>query len=225
MATVENDVAPLVAGDKLTADEFLRRWEAMPLVKRAELIGGVVYVPSPVTAEHGDLEVLVGTWLAVYASATAGCRASSNATWLMLGDVPQPDATLRILPEFGGQSSLREGYLDGAPELAGEICRSSTAYDLHQKLDLYQSAGVKEYVAALVREQEVRWHRLVRRLYRVMPVPADGVLRSTVFPGLWLHAPSLLAGDMPRVLATLQEGLGSPEHEAFVARLARRRRR
>src|SRR3954467_11172818 len=78
MATVEQEVPPLVRGDFLSRDEFLRRWEAMPEVKRAELIKGVVYMPSPVSPRHGDTENEVGTWLGVYTASTPGCRGSNN---------------------------------------------------------------------------------------------------------------------------------------------------
>jgi Uma2 family endonuclease len=225
MSTAEKAVPPLAAGDKLTRAEFLRRWEAMPKVKKAELIGGIVYLPSPLSREHAVVDCRIAVWLGTYAASTPGCEPGSNATWLMQDDAPQPDNDLRILPEFGGRSTLEQRYAAGAPELAAEVCLSSAAYDLHQKRRLYQAAGVREYVAVLLHEQEVRWHRLVRRAYRVLPVPADGVVRSVVFPGLWLNVPALLEGDMAAVLDTLRRGLDSPEHAAFVARLARRRQR
>jgi Uma2 family endonuclease len=223
MAAVDQEVQALVAGDFLSREEFLRRWEAMPHVKRAELIGGIVYMPPPLSWEHGTMENRVAGWLAVYVAFTPICEAGNNATWLMREDAPQPDIALRLLPEYGGQSQLQGRYPSGAPEFLAEVCLSSTAYDLHQKLELYQGAGVKEYLAVLLREREVRWHRLVGGRFEVVPAPADGVYRSAVFPGLWLHGGALLAGDLARVLATLQEGLSSPEHAAFVEQLARRR--
>ncbi|HZY87772.1 MAG TPA: Uma2 family endonuclease [Gemmataceae bacterium] len=223
MATVGQEVPPLVPGDFLSRDEFLRRWEAMPHVKRAELIGGVVYMPSPVSMLHGDTEHHVGTWLGVYEASTPGCRGSNNATWLMGEEAPQPDLSLRVLPEYGGQSAMQGRYASGAPEFLAEVCISSTAFDLHQKLELYQEAGVREYLAVLMREREVRWHRLAGDFFSVVPAPTDGVYRSTMFPGLWLDAPALLAGDLARVLAVLGEGTRSPEHAAFVAQLAARR--
>jgi hypothetical protein len=91
------------------------------------------------------------------------------------------------------------------------------------KLSLYEQAGVNEYVAVLVSEQEVRWHRLVAGAYQVIPAPPDGVLRSQVFPGLWLDGAALLHHDSARLLATLHQGLASPEHQAFVASLAQQR--
>jgi Uma2 family endonuclease len=224
MATVGQEVPPLVPGDFLSRDEFLRRWEAMPHVKRAELIRGVVYMPSPLRAEHGISDNDIGTWLGVYRAETPGCSAMNNATWLMgEGSAPQPDTSLRILPEFGGQSRTEGGYAAGAPEFLAEDCLSSTAFDLHQKLEVYQEAGVREYLAVLLREREVRWHRLVGAHFEVVPAPADGVHRSVAFPGLWLDAAALLAGDLARVLAVLNDGLRSPEHAAFVAQLAARR--
>jgi hypothetical protein len=225
MPTVQQDVPLLEQGDFLSRDEFLRRWEAMPNLKRAELIRGVVYMPSPLSFEHGDMDSQVGSWLGVYAASTPGCRPSTNATWLMTEDSsPQPDNTLRILPEFGGRTRVEGRYGAGVPEFLAEVCLSSVAYDLHQKLDLYQEAGVQEYLAVLIHEHEIRWHRLAGDRYEVVPARSDGVYRSAVFPGMWLDAPALLANAMARVLAVLNDGIRSPEHQQFVEQLAARRR-
>jgi Uma2 family endonuclease len=223
MATVEQDIPPLVPGDKLARDEFLRRWEAMSQVKKAELIGGIVYMPSPLSIAHAVMDNHISVFVGIYAASTPGCQAGNNATWLMLEDSPQPDTYLRIHPEYGGKSGTEGRYAKGAPEFVAETCLSRTAYDLHQKFDLYQEAGVDEYLAVLLREREVRWHRLGDGAYQVVPVPEDGILRSDVFPGLWLHAPALLDDNMAQVLATLALGLNSSEHAEFVARLARNR--
>ena len=220
---VEREVPPLVRGDFLSRDEFLRRWEAMPHVKRAELIRGVVYMPSPVSTQHGDMEHHVGTWLGVYEAASPGCRGSNNLTWMMGEEAPQPDLSLRILPEYGGQSHMEGRYAAGAPEFLAEVCISSTAYDLHQKMEVYQEAGVREYLAVLMREREVRWHQWTDGRFEVVAAPEDGVYRSIIFPGLWLDAAALLAGDLARVLSVLQDGLRTPEHQQFIEQLATRR--
>jgi hypothetical protein len=225
MATIsEQRVPPLVAGDKLTRAEFMRRWEADPEIKKAELIGGLVYMASPVTAEHGDMEGDVGHWLGAYKVATPGTASGHNSTSFILEDAPQPDLNLRILPEYGGRSWVEDRYLCGVPELLVEICRSSAAYDLHVKLDLYQLAKVPEYLAILLFEQEIRWHVLVEGAYQLMPAISDGIWRSKIFPGLWLDGRSLLAGDMSGVLGKLQEGLQSPDHLKFLEDLSRARK-
>src|SRR5262245_32656941 len=176
MSTVEVVVPELRAGDFLNRDEFLRRWEAMPELKRAELIRGVVYMPLPVGPIHGITETNVATWLGMYKVHTPGCAAGSNTTWLMLvGEAPQPDTCLWVLPEHGGRARKRRGRLEGAPEFLAEVCVSRTAYDLHQKLEVYQEAGVQEYLAVLMQEHEVRWHRLSRRRLKVVPAPVEGV--------------------------------------------------
>ncbi len=223
MSTVEQEVPTLVAGDKLTRDEFLRRWDAMPKVKFAELIGGVVYMPSPLSRDHGVPDFHVGAWLSYYAAFTPGCEGGNNTTWLMREDSPQPDVYLRLLPEYGGQSATAGPYPQGAPEFLAEICLSSAAHDLREKFDLYQEAGVREYLAFLVREKEIRWHRLVNGVFQVAAPDADGVLRSGVFPGLWLDVAALLAGDMAKVFTVLTQGLNTPEHGEFVVRLRRGR--
>ena len=224
MATVGQPVPPLLAGTRLPREEFLRIWEAHPEIKRAELIGGIVYVPSPLSVDHGDMEGEVGGWLMHYKSQTPGTATGHNTTSFILDDTLQPDLSLRILPEYGGRSRIDDHYLAGIPELLVEVCRSSIAYDLHQKFDLYQAAGIPEYLAILMYEQEIRWHILVDGAYHLLPPDSAKIWRSQVFPGLWLDGPALLAGDSARILAKLDEGLQSTEHQAFVEKLARSRR-
>src|SRR5262249_44095470 len=151
-------VPPLCPGDKLTRAEFLRRWEAHPEIKKAELIGGSVFMPSPVSLEHGDIHLDVGGWLFTYKLATPGTAGGDNTTSLLLKDAPQSDLNLRILPEYGGSSREEDKYMGGRPELLAEICASSASYDLHDKLKLYETARIPEYLAVLLYEKKVRWH-------------------------------------------------------------------
>jgi hypothetical protein len=221
MATVEEHVLPLAAGMRLTRAEFLRRWELHPEIKSAELIGGRVYVPSPLSLDHGKVDRIIALWLGTYQANTPRTDGGDNMTTVLLEDCPQPDHVLYILPECGGKSWVEDKYLAGPVELAAEVCLSSTSYDLNVKYDLYEAAGVQEYLAILMYDQEIRWHTLVNGRYQILPPDADGIWRSRVFPGLWLDSKALLKRDMPRVLAVLQGGLASPEHQAFVELLAR----
>jgi Uma2 family endonuclease len=134
---------------------------------------------------------------------------------------PQPDALLRIDEFCGGQSRISEDdYLEGAPELIVEIAASSASYDLHDKLRAYRRNGVREYLVWLTQEQAFRWYGLVEGEYVLQQPDDQGILRSRVFPGLQLAVEALLAGDMQRVLAVLQEGMGSEAHRLFVQTLA-----
>jgi len=224
MATAAQvSVPPLAAGDKLTREEFLRRWEAHPEIKNAELIGGMVFMSSAVSVEHGESDGVVGAWLGVYKAATPGTAFGHNTTSFILGDLPQPDVYLRILAEFGGKSWVEGKYLHGIPELLTEVSYSSASYDLHLKLDLYQAAKIPEYLVVLLYEREIRWHILVNDRYQPMAPDVDGLWRSRSFPGLWLDGTALLSGDLRQVLARLQEGLQSPEHQRFVTELAARK--
>jgi len=210
----------LVTGERLTVEEFLRRWEELPELKNAELIDGVVYVPSPVSLNHASLDFLIHWWLAHYAHATPGCKGGSNGTWLMSGSAPQPDAYLRILPSHGGQSG-NEGPLGaGAPELAVEICVTSTEVDFGPKLALYQLAGVWEYITVEQFGQRMIWRVLENGAYVAQTLPADGIVRSRVFPGLWLDLAAFWADDGAKMLAVLNAGLASQDHRDFVAQLA-----
>jgi Uma2 family endonuclease len=218
-------VPPLQAGDRLTRAEFERRYRAMPHVRKAELIEGVVYMPSPVSNEgHSSPHFDLTTVLGVYRSQTPGVQGGDNGTILLdLDNEPQPDAFLRILPQYGGQSRDCDGYVDGAPELIAEIAASSASYDLHDKLKAYRRNGVCEYVVWRVWDREIDWFVLRAAAYERLLPTAGGVLRSEVFPGLWLDDGALIAGDLARAIAIVQQGLASAEHAEFAARLQRSR--
>jgi len=210
----------LVTGERLTVDEFLRRWDELPDLKKAELIDGTVYVPSPVSIEHGTLDVLIHWWLASYAQATPGCQVGSNSTWLMSGSAPQPDTFLRILPSHGGQSRNKRQYGAGAPELVVEICITSAEVDFGPKLALYQRSGVQEYITVELFGRRMIWRVLENGVYVGQTLPADGIVRSRVFPGLWLDVVAFWQGDNAKMLTALNAGLVTDEHRNFVARLA-----
>jgi len=222
MSTAEQITQPLVSGEELSREEFMRRWEALPNVKFAELLEGVVYMPSPLSRAHGSQDNVAGVWLGYYAGFTPGCEASNQETWLMLRDAPQPDCCLLIKPEYGGQSGLERGYGSGAPELIVEVAVSSAARDLGLKLRLYRKAGVQEYITVLVQRSLVIWRRLVAGEWVELQPDAAGLLRSVVFPGLWLDPAALLRKDIPRLTAVLRQALKSPEHRRFVETLAKK---
>jgi Uma2 family endonuclease len=217
-------VPPLESGDRLTRAEFERRYAAMPHVKKAELVEGVVYMPSAVRAkQHAEPHSHIVTWLGVYAAATPGVMLADNATVrLDLDNEVQPDALLRLPEELGGRSRLSDDdYVEGAPELIAEIAASSASYDLHDKLKVYRRSGVQEYVVWQVYENKLSWFHLHEGEYIPLMPDAEGVIHSLVFPGLRLAPRAMVAGDLAGVLATLQGGIASPAHEAFVKRLNR----
>lgn len=220
--TTDSQKTPeLRAGDRLTREEFERRYRAMPHVNKAELIEGVVYMPSPVCNEdHGAPHFDVIGWLSVYRAQTPGTQGGDNSTLrLDLDNAPQPDAFLRILPQFGGQSRTSDdGYVEGAPELVAEVSASTVSYDLHDKLNAYRRNGVKEYIVWRVWDREIDWFMLREGRYEKQPL-TDGVYRGEVFPGLWLEPASLVQGNLARVLQVLQQGLATPDHADFVERM------
>jgi Uma2 family endonuclease len=204
----------------MTREEFHRIYEQMPEGFEAELIGGIVYVASPLKRRHGTNHLPLGTLFFTYESQSPGVESGDNTT-ILLGEEaePQPDLYLRILPEFGGQSqSTPDDYVAGPPELIAEIAHSSRAIDLHAKRDDYARHGVLEYLVVCLRERQLRWFDLQANQERLPD--ADGIFRIRTFPGLWIHGEALLARDYPRLMAALEQGLATPEHAAFVRRLA-----
>ena len=223
-AYVQQHIPPLEAGDHVDQPTFHERYKAMPSAFRAELIAGVVIVPSPLSPGHGFYHALVMGWLVNYGIATPGTKAGDNMTTI-LGETsePQPDGALIIDPASGGQTGLSEdGYLTGPPELIVEVASSSASIDLHAKHRDYEQAGVLEYVVVVLRQGVIRWFVLQDGTYQELSADADGIFRSRVFPGLWLHANALLQLDGVTVMDVLRQGLATPEHAAFVQRLRER---
>ena len=216
-------IFPLKHGERLTRDEFERRYDAMPHLKKAELIKGVVYMPEPVRTDiHARPHARIITWLGVYCSATPGVDFGDNATVRLDSDnEPQPDALLRIEEEYGGNSRIdSDGYVEGAPELIVEVVGTSADYDLHEKLQTYRCIGVAEYVVWRTKDKRIDWFQLIEGEYVPLTPDSNGVIESQVFPGLRLAVAALLEGHLALVLSELQKGLSTPEHAAFIAGLS-----
>jgi len=220
-------IPPLQPGDRLTRAEFERRYDATPNLKKAELIEGVVIMPPPVSQEgHSSPHFDLIGWLSAYRNATPGVEGGDNGSLrLDLDNMPQPDAFLRILESCGGQSRIdAEGYVEGAPELVAEVAATSASYDLHAKMNVYRRHGVKEYVVWRTFDRAIDYFILCDGRYDALAPSARGVFQSKVFPGLWLDAANLVAGNLQKVAAVVQKGIASPKHAAFVNRLKKSNR-
>jgi Uma2 family endonuclease len=215
---------PLVNGDRLTRDEFERRYRAMPGVKKAELIEGVVYMPSPVRFEaHSKPHAILGAWLVYYASKTPGLLGfGDNGTVRLDNDnEPQPDLFLLLPVKLGGHAKVDDDdYISGPPALVCEVAASSVSIDLHYKKTAYRRNGVQEYLVWRTEESVIEWFSLQGGDFIPLQPEADGTLRSRIFPGLWLIPASLIASDLPAVFRSLDQATSTPEHAEFVKRLA-----
>ncbi|MCF2150841.1 Uma2 family endonuclease [Desmonostoc muscorum LEGE 12446] len=216
-------IPPLESGDRLTRQEFEHRYTAMPHIKKAELIEGIVYVASPLRFNsHGKPHANLIGWLWNYKIATPGVELGDNATVrLDLDNEPQPDVVLLINETLGGQARISDDdYIEGAPELIAEVAASSAANDLHDKKKVYRRNGVKEYIVWRILENQVDWFCLENGEYISLEPDINNVIKSRIFPGLWLDIQALCTGEMTKVLTVLQEGLSSTEHAQFVQSLA-----
>ena len=211
---------PLRAGERLDQPTFHARYEAMPSGTRAELIGGVVHMPSPVSNHHGQPHDDLATCLGLYRAKTPGIGTSVSGTTILGDDSePQPDAFMRV--QVGGQTRLdAQGYVVGCPELVCEVANSTADYDLRAKRLDYERYGAGEYFALIVPQGRLVWFVRVGDRLVETPPDGDGIYRSRVFPGLWIDAAALLGGNAGRLLDVLIQGLATPEHAAFAAALA-----
>jgi Uma2 family endonuclease len=211
-------IPPLKDGERLNSEEFERRYDAMANLRKAELIDGVVHVPSPVRQRRhsGPQFTLIG-WLFNYRARTPGLEGGDNpSVRLDLGSMPQPDCLLFVSPEYGGQAKIdADDYVSGGPDLVAEIAASSARDDVTAKFELYKRHSVREYLAWRVIDREIDWFVLREGQFEKLSPSDDGILRSTIFPGLWLDPHALLNDDCAALLDVLERGLESPEHAAF----------
>ena len=215
-------VLPLRNGEHLSREEFERRWDVTPGLRMAELIEGIVFMPPPTSTTHSNSHDALHHWLSLYARSTPGVKSSITPS-LRLDNKNefQPDCVLRIAsPRLGSSRVAADDYLEGAPELVAEVAVSSSDYDAHEKLDVYERIGVQEYLLWEVLDSRIEWRRLEGGEFVRLTERADGVHGSRVFPGLRLDLRALLAGDERKVARVLERGMKSAEHAAFVKRLA-----
>lgn len=219
-------IPPLENGDFLTREEFERRYDAMPHLKKAELIEGIVYMASPVRiTNHGSSHAKMITWLGNYWAGTPGIELGDNSTVRLNKDNEvQPDALLRI--KSGGQSTIsEEGYIEGAPELIVEIAASNASIDLHKKLDIYCRHQVQEYIVWRVDDGKIDWFRLQEDKYILKLEPnSEGMICSEVFAGLWLDISAMLAGKLARVIEGVKQGLLTAQHQEFTRNLQKKKK-
>lgn len=205
MTTIVRSTAsclPLESGDRLTRDEFERRYETRPEIKKAELVEGVVYVASPVRiTQHGRPHSFMNFWLAAYVATHPECDLADNGTVrLDPHNELQPDV---MLFKTGPERIDEDDYLVVAPELVVEISASSASYDLGPKMEAYRRNGVREYVVWQILEERIDWFRLADGSYQPV-APAGGIIESAEFPGLRLNVPAMLLGDLRAVQAALR---------------------
>lgn len=206
MATATNLHPTLENGDRLTREEFHRRYELRPDIRKAELLRGVVHVASPTRlGAHADPHSLMALWLRAYEATTPGVRVGIEGTVYLDDDGEvQPDAFLFWLPPHLSRArETADDYVEGAPDLVVEISASSASYDLHDKKDAYRRAGVREYIPWRVLDNAIDWFRLQGAEYVRVEPDAAGIIESAVFPNLRLNVPAMLAGDTATVLAAL----------------------
>lgn len=217
---------PLENGEHLDQKTFHERYAAMPEKIKAELIGGRVYImASPVLVPHSGAHSLLVLWLGNYHLSTPGTQVLANASTILGDDSePQPDISLRVLPEFGGQTRVDEGWLTGAPELVVEVASATESYDLHEKRAVYAEHNIREYLVYAARQRRVYWWTRGDRGFFELAADEAGVFKSVVYPGLWLDAQALVLEDAEKMNRTLQQGLATSEHAAFVSELALKRK-
>lgn len=221
MVTSDSAIPRLENGDQFTRDEFERRYDAMPNLKKADLIEGVVYLGTPVRFRYGQHHANLMGWLGYYVAKTPRLElANSGSNRLDNDNMPQPDAMLLLPRSAGSAASIdKDDYVSGAPDLVCEVAASNVSLASGRKLDVCRRSGVREYLVVRVEDQAIDGFQLRAGRYDPIQPGDDGVLRSGAFPGLWLDPAALLSGDLPKLFALIDQAASEADHQQFVASL------
>jgi len=220
-------VPPLENGDHLSQPEFHRRYLEMPEVKKAELIEGIVYMPSPVSLNHLSPHYKLITLLGAYSLTIPQLISGDNGTVILDNkNEVQPDIMLAISESAGGSSKIvtrtennqAMQYLVGAPEFVAEIAASSVSIDLHTKREVYERIGVRNYLVWLTQDNAMRLMSLTNG--QLIEVQHDEpVLSIESMPGLRINRAAILKGDLAAAMKTVTDAAASEEAVAFRKRL------
>jgi Uma2 family endonuclease len=172
-----------------------KEWELKP-GERFELIDGVAYAMAGPNTEHQQLSMVLSAKLFNYFEGKP-CRPFAAPFDVRLfyeedetdDTVVQPDLVVVCEPEKLG----KEGYR-GAPSLVIEILSpSNTAIEMYRKLELYRSAGVKEYWIIDPEQKLVEIYRLNGDRYESYILHMGDTVQSTLFPGLAIPLETIFA--------------------------------
>ena len=204
MTAIVCNPVPLESGDRLSRDEFHRRYSLRPDLKKAELVEGVVYVASPVRIEqHGEPHTLLAGWAFTYGVTHPEVRIATDTT-VRFDERNEVQPDLFLFNPARADAIRDDGYFHGPPDLVVEVAASSAAYDLHAKKAVYEQFGVPEYVVWDVEGGRVLWFVLESGAYSELTPAKNGIFESRQFPGLRLDTKALLEGDRKKLVAAIR---------------------
>jgi Uma2 family endonuclease len=191
-----------------TVDDF---FTLIPEGQKADLINGVIYVASPDTPRHNEVESLVQVVLDGFASAhrLGKVYVSRVAFELSRIDSPEPDVAFVATEHL---DRVKEGKVIGPPDIAVEVVsRWSKSRDYGVKLRQYESAGVRENWLIDGRARSATFYQLREGRFVPAALERDRIFRSEVVPGFWLDVDWLFADPLPNKFECLKQVLaGDP---------------
>ncbi len=201
----ESLVLPKVApGDRMTDDEF---FQFAPEDRKAELIGGILVMPSPAYLPHEDRQGFLITVLRAFVrhQRLGIVLGSHTAVHLQNGETYEPDG---LFVSAERASIVRREGVFGAPDLVIELLSPGTAnYDWGIKRRVYAQSGVRELW--LIDPNGLDGSAFFQRDESGLKEVSiqDNVLQSLAVPGFYLRADWLWpeSGDLPDEVGVLKE--------------------
>jgi len=216
-------VRPLQGGERMRRNEFERRFDATPGLKRAELVEGTVWIPPQMgEVRYGSARMALIGLIGSYCAATPGVSGGAHGhIRLDAVNMPQPDVSVHLGKAYGGQSRIdADGYLEGAPEFVADVVRQRAEWPTG-RVEALRRNGVREFAVWRVDDCLIDWFVVRDGKQERLEMGADGVYRSRVLPGLWVDPVALLTDERARAMAVMRQGIASPEQGEFIERLKR----
>jgi Uma2 family endonuclease len=185
-----------------TFDDFCA---LVPDGEKADLIDGVIYMPSPDNLQAARLFSWLFRLLSEFVEARDLGEVYPLRVAFRLDDGAAPEPDIGFLSKRNLGRAYRN-YIEGPPDLAIEIVSPESAQrDYVSKRQLYEKHGVPEYWILDEALKKVLLLRLeATGHYREVQV-RKGILRSRVISGFWLKEEWLWQQPRPAVLSAAKK--------------------
>lgn len=170
--------------ERMGVEEFFRD---APEDQKAELIDGVMIMPSPPLTIHEQLFSFLFRLLGGYTEELelGEILGSRTAVALDANNAPEPDI---LFVSADRRHIIQEKGVMGAPDLVIEILSAGTVrYDRGTKFDAYERAGVRElWLIDPYGPTGTEFYCLEGGRFQPFISDADGILRSAAVSGFWI---------------------------------------
>lgn len=171
--------------------------------QKADLINGVIYMPSPENTDDNELFIWLVTLMNLFVRRKKLGQIYGSRVAFRLAEKHGPEPDIAFV-RTENMERVTRGGVEGPADLAIEIVSpDSVERDYYLKRELYELYRIPEYWIIDEMDQTVTLLRLKQAKYREVR-PQKGEMHSQVLTGFWLRPEWLWQQPRPDEIETLE---------------------